>query len=402
MKFDGPVIKDPHTCGDRYLASILKYLDGHPQRTQNILRADILILDVGMLQTPHLNQFEGSGKEMSLYLNDSEMTYKGVHWEGNWKCGNPPGLYDAIWRSTSVWGYTRREVIQKGLGDISFTCDEFGDPLICQKKILIFEKARDMSKEHHLLHAHSWLSENKVIRVCTNMVNDKSRWNAQMDLSFPTMTIGPIYNQYNQSLYSMDMRMCLNSYHREKKWLVSFQGSGRSILEGYLLTNESKNNRIESLRMQMKDIFSKEKYVEKRIFFKVNDFNTYDAYWKLLKQSHFCFAIAGHSPYSFRFMEILPSGCIPIVIAHGLVLPFHRLIPWDDHLILRVPEIYANGWTNESKIDSFIDNLIKMSKDSIKMCQMSINLIKLHKRHFKTYPVIIQSFFNEIRLLLNQ
>ena len=49
---------------------------------------------------------------------------------------------------------------------------------------------------------------------------------------------------------------------------------------------------------------------------------------------------------SFRLIETVRAGCVPVVLADGWVLPFSELIDWsqaavvaDERLLLQVPEI---------------------------------------------------------------
>lgn len=62
-----------------------------------------------------------------------------------------------------------------------------------------------------------------------------------------------------------------------------------------------------------------------------------DDYAQLLRDSTFAFVPRGDYEFSYRLLEVMSFGCIPIVISDGLVLPFDRLIDWRE-CSLTVPE----------------------------------------------------------------
>jgi len=60
-------------------------------------------------------------------------------------------------------------------------------------------------------------------------------------------------------------------------------------------------------------------------------------YAELLRRSLFAFVPRGDAEFSYRLLEVMSFGCIPIVLADGLVLPFDRTIDWHD-CAFHVPE----------------------------------------------------------------
>jgi len=61
------------------------------------------------------------------------------------------------------------------------------------------------------------------------------------------------------------------------------------------------------------------------------------AYVDLLNKSIFAFVPRGDAEFSYRLLEVMSFGCIPIILSDGLVLPFDRTISWPE-VSLHVPE----------------------------------------------------------------
>lgn len=61
------------------------------------------------------------------------------------------------------------------------------------------------------------------------------------------------------------------------------------------------------------------------------------SYYEDMQRSVFCLCPLGWAPWSPRIVESLVFGCIPVIIADDIVLPFADAIPWADIAVF-VPE----------------------------------------------------------------
>lgn len=71
-------------------------------------------------------------------------------------------------------------------------------------------------------------------------------------------------------------------------------------------------------------------------------FDRYE-YGSLMENATFCLVPRGRRLGSFRFLEALQAGCVPVLLANGWELPFAEVIHWpmaavsaDERLLLQV------------------------------------------------------------------
>ena len=110
------------------------------------------------------------------------------------------------------------------------------------------------------------------------------------------------------------------------------------------------------------------------------------AYAALMEASIFAFVPRGDAEFSYRLLEAMSFGCIPIILSDGLVLPFDRLISWAD-ISLHMPE------SRLSDIPAF---LAQISPERIAAMQTGVQ--RVYQQHFVDIQQIAAAPIEEVTL----
>ncbi|XP_052763303.1 exostosin-1b-like [Mya arenaria] len=117
------------------------------------------------------------------------------------------------------------------------------------------------------------------------------------------------------------------------------------------------------------------------------EYDKYD-YKKLLYNATFCLVPRGRRLGSFRFLEVLQAGCIPVLLSNGWELPFSEVIDWnkaamwgDERLLFQVPSIVRSVAHSEllalrqqtqflwdtyfSSVDKIVSSTLEIIKDRV-------------------------------------
>ncbi len=110
-------------------------------------------------------------------------------------------------------------------------------------------------------------------------------------------------------------------------------------------------------------------------------------YERLLKRSIFAFVPRGDANYSYRLLEVMSFGCIPVILSDGWVLPFDRVLQWD-----------AFSLRFSADAISLIPDLLgSLSEDEISVRFREVQ--KVYAAHFKDWDCIVETLFSELEAL---
>ncbi|MEO2173769.1 MAG: exostosin family protein [bacterium] len=115
-----------------------------------------------------------------------------------------------------------------------------------------------------------------------------------------------------------------------------------------------------------------------------------DSYTSLLYRSKFAILPRGHGyALSYRMIESMNAGCIPVIISDGYILPFQHIIDYSKCSI-RI---------SESEIDSLPQILESRESDAQSMQR---NVLDYYERYFSTTEKIIHTSLDQCAELLNE
>jgi glucuronyl/N-acetylglucosaminyl transferase EXT1 len=114
------------------------------------------------------------------------------------------------------------------------------------------------------------------------------------------------------------------------------------------------------------------------------EFDRYD-YETLLQNSTFCLVPRGRRLGSFRFLEALQAGCIPVLLSNSWVLPFQSKIDWKQ----------AAVWADERLLLQVVDIVRSISPKQILALRQQTQI--LWERYFSSIEKIVFTTFEIIR-----
>lgn len=114
------------------------------------------------------------------------------------------------------------------------------------------------------------------------------------------------------------------------------------------------------------------------------EYDRYD-YETLLQNSTFCLVPRGRRLGSFRFLEALQAGCIPILLSNSWVLPFQSKIDWRQ----------AAVWADERLLLQVVDVARSISPTQILALRQQTQV--LWERYFSSIEKIVFTTFEIIR-----
>lgn len=108
------------------------------------------------------------------------------------------------------------------------------------------------------------------------------------------------------------------------------------------------------------------------------------AYVDLMEASIFALVPRGDAEFSYRLLEAMSFGCIPVILSDGLVLPFDRLVPWAD-FSLHMPE---------SRISELPAFLARMSPERVAVMQSRLG--QAYQHYFSSVQHVAAALVEEV------
>jgi len=111
-------------------------------------------------------------------------------------------------------------------------------------------------------------------------------------------------------------------------------------------------------------------------------------YAKLMSQATFAFVPRGDCLFSYRLLESMSYGAIPVILSDGWVLPFDRTVQWDEFSI-HLPE--SQGSESVKIFKSFPESRVETLQKSSSEAWWT---------HFHSIEAIVDSLLKEIEYVL--
>ncbi|CAF4718461.1 unnamed protein product [Rotaria sp. Silwood1] len=218
--------------------------------------------------------------------------------------------------------------------------------------------------EQHLKFFHEWSDPNKIHLIFNHYTGTWPSYQRTLDFNLPSKYIlastSFTYTNYNCSSHitfplfhtNYSSNLTKNISFKSRKILLSFKGKSYEDVQHHRTFFHHLNNNYDIII----------KYT--------NNNNSYDQYEyiELFQQSYFCLVPSGRRLYTYRFLESLQYGCIPVITTNNnelLILPFSEIINWSNIII-----IYLNS--SLSILPYYLKNI--NIKQRIKMQQECYNI----------------------------
>eukprot|EP01120_Amphizonella_sp_Union-15-10_P017348 TRINITY_DN9607_c0_g1_i1.p1 TRINITY_DN9607_c0_g1~~TRINITY_DN9607_c0_g1_i1.p1 ORF type:complete len:422 (-),score=59.52 TRINITY_DN9607_c0_g1_i1:13-1278(-) len=193
------------------------------------------------------------------------------------------------------------------------------------------------------------------------------------DISVPHLKYG-VYNSFS-------------SFSVEKKYLLTFKG------KRYVKGNPTGNIRnllykiddgVEILMITTCEHKNWQKFADQRCKYDNARFKMYD-YWDLLYNSTFGLVPAGRRLGTYRFIEVIKAGAIPVLLGDGYVLPFGTVLDWKSACVM----------LEESRLEDLPNILRNFSEDEISA--MRARSQYFYNQYFSSIPNLVDTILEVLK-----
>jgi hypothetical protein len=108
-----------------------------------------------------------------------------------------------------------------------------------------------------------------------------------------------------------------------------------------------------------------------------------EEYLRLLDESMFALVPRGDALFSYRLLEVMSFGCIPIILSDGWILPFDRIISWDSCAY----KIHADA------LDASMNFLMSVSDEE--MLRRQARVLSIYREYFADIKTMISTLILE-------
>ena len=105
-------------------------------------------------------------------------------------------------------------------------------------------------------------------------------------------------------------------------------------------------------------------------------------YLELLKDSEFAGVPRGDSLFSYRLLDVMSAGAIPVIYSDGWVLPFAEIISWQDCAIM----------VSESDANRTIEIIESISLE--RRCEMRTYVIHVYEKYLSSMDKVLNTILS--------